>query len=105
MGVIILFVNSIISAGKPIFKSASNRFQSIVHVRAENDKAFTYLGINIKQKEDMLISIDQHTCAESLKNIPQNKDELSDPHQTLNESETSSLRSAMDQLNWLANIS
>ena len=42
-------------------------FKTIFVVEAENNKAFTYVGINIKQKEDMSISIDQQTYAESLK--------------------------------------
>ena len=51
-------------------------------MRAENDKtftSFTHVAINIKQKEDLSISIDQHMHAESLKTIPMNKEQLSDP--------------------------
>ena len=105
MGVIILFVENIIWAGKSIFHSVIHKFKTIFHVGLENDKAFTHIGITIKQEDDMLISTDQETYAESLKTIPLNKEQLLDPHQRLNESETSSLRSVMGQLNWLANIS
>ena len=46
------------------------------HVGAENDKVFTYIGINIKQKSDMSIN----THLQSLKTIPLNKDQFSDLH-------------------------
>ena len=48
MGVINLFVDDIMWVGKPIFNSAINKFKTIFHVGAENDKAFTYVSIYIK---------------------------------------------------------
>ena len=105
MGVIILFVDSTVWAGKPIFNSVIDKLRASFMWEMKNDKAFTYVGISIKHKEDMLISIDQHTYAESLEIIPLNKDELSNPFRILNESDIISLRSAMQQLAWLANIS
>ena len=67
---------------------------------AENDKVLTYIDINIKQKRDKSIN----TNLQSLKTIPLTKGQLSDLHQRVNESEAFSLASAIDQLNWLANI-
>lgn len=98
MGPIIIWAgHNITSSGHNIFNSVIIKFKTIF-VGPENDKAFTYIGINIKQKGYMSISIDQHTYAESLKSMPLNKEQLLDHHQRLNESEASSSRSAMDQL-------
>ena len=54
MGLIILFVDDIICAGKPTFNSVINKFKAIFHAGAENEKAFINGGINVKQKEDIL---------------------------------------------------
>ena len=100
IGVFILFVDGIIWAGKPIFNNIIERFKKIFHIGAENSEAFTYIGINIKQNPDMSITIDQQNYTNSLNLIPLTKEQTLEPQR-----ETKLLRSAIGQLNWLANIS
>ena len=105
IGVIILFVDDIIWAGKPTFTSVIEKFKIIFRMGKETSEAFTYIGINIKQNDDMSITIDQENYTNSLNLISLTKEQILDPHRKLNEKETTSLRSAIGQLNWLANIS
>ena len=105
IGIIILFVDDIIWAGKPIFSSVNNKFKNLFHVGTENSEAFTYVGINIKQNKNMSIIIDQQSYTNSINTIPLNNEQVSSPQRKLNENEKTLLRSAIGQLNWLANIS
>ena len=53
----------------------------------------------------MSIIIDQQSYADSINIIPLNNEQVSSPQRKLNENEKTLLRSAIGQLNWLANIS
>lgn len=61
--------------------SVINKFKIFFHVAVENQKAFTFDSINIRQKKDMSISLDQQKYAESLNTISLNNEQLLDPHQ------------------------
>ena len=52
----------------------------------------------------MSLTINQQDYANSLESIPLNNEQLSCSHKNLNKQETSKLRCAIGQLNWLANI-
>ena len=51
------------------------------------------------------ITIGQPSYTDSINIIPLNREQVSNPQQKLTENEKSLLRSAIGQLNWLANIS
>ena len=104
VGIVILFVDDIICAGKPHFTNIINKFKNTFHVGTENSHAFTYVGINIKQNEDISITIDQQSYKNNI-NIPLNRKQVSKPERKLTENEKSLSRSAIKQVNWLANIS
>lgn len=53
----------------------------------------------------MSIRIDQQNYADSINTITLNSEQIKNPQRKLNEHEKSLLRSAIGQLNWLANIS
>ena len=91
IGVIILFVDDIIWAGKPTFTSVIEKLKIIFRMGKETNEAFTYIGINIKQNDDMSITIDQENYTNSLNLISLTKEQILDPHRKLNEKEATSL--------------
>ena len=103
-GIIVLFVDDLLWAGKPSFIQIIKQFKLIFHIGSENSSTFKYIGINLEQKDDMSIEIDQTSYTESINLIPLTKQQSSNTHKTLNDSETSQLRSALGQLNWLSNM-
>lgn len=76
-----MFVDDMIWGGKSMSNSVINKFKTFFHVGAENKKAFTFDSINIRQKKDMSISLDQQKYAESLNTILLNQEQLLDNHQ------------------------
>ena len=105
VGIIVLFVDDLLWAGKPTFIQTINQLKMIFHIGSENASVFKYVGINIEQKEDKSIQIHQSSYAESINTIPLCKEQSTNPHRQLNENEKHELRSALGQLNWLSNIS
>ena len=53
VGMVILFLDDIILAGKPDFNNIINRFKNIFHIGMEKTQAFACVGTNIKQNEDI----------------------------------------------------
>ena len=68
-------------------------------------KSFSCIGIILKQNDDFSITGDQHAYTESIQPIPVTRDQISNPHKNATDKEQSSIRSAVGQLNWPANIS
>ena len=104
-GMVILHVDDIMWSGNeetllPIINLLKESFQ----ISGESEGAFTYIGIHNTQKPDGSIILDQSTYTSSIVPIPMTAERLKDPQQTLTKDETTSLRSALGQLNWLANM-
>ena len=70
----------------------------------ENEDTFSYIGVRTFQDSDFSIKIDQSTYVNSIRPIPLNQERLKDIHSQLSEGEIKLLRSALGQLNWLANM-
>ena len=58
VGIVILFVDDIIWAGKPHFTNIINKFKNIFHIGTESTQTLIYVGIIIKQNKDISITID-----------------------------------------------
>ena len=104
-GIVLLHVDDIMWSGNedllmPIINKLKNTFQ----ISHENEAIFTYIGINTTQKPDSSITLDQSSYVSSISTIPLSLERLKDPLQVLNKDETTSLRSALGQLNWLSNM-
>ena len=72
---------------------------------SENSEAFTYVGIEIIQNEDMSIKINQSSYIESIKPIYLSKERLAQWTETITDEEKSFYRGAIGQLNWVAGTS
>lgn len=105
IGIVGLFVDDFLWGGKPSFKPIIDKFKQIFMVGSEKQGIFDYIGIHVEQNPDMSITLNQRSYIESLNIIPLTQDQLSNIHRNLNDNEKSQLRSAIGQLNWVANIS
>ena len=105
IGVIVLFVDDFLWAGTPTFRNLIEKFKSIFRFGIESQEKFTYIGINLQQTSDNEIILDQFTYIDNLHVIPLNKEQINNPHRKVTDEERSCIRSAVGQLNWLANIS
>ena len=104
-GIAILHVDDVMWAGnEAIIMPSITRLKKTFQISHENHKAFTYIGINTAQKPDGSITLDQTSYADTISTIQLPDEKLKNPQQPLDPKETSSLRSALGQLNWLANM-
>lgn len=103
VGIIVCFVDDVLWAGTPSFKlSVIDRIKQIFAISSENSQTFTYIGIEIHQKEDGTIIINQRNYINSISLIPITKERLSNPHDCISDKERTLFRAAIGQLNWLA---
>ena len=104
ISVISLFVDDLLRAGVPEFKSIIEKLKLIFQIGSESERSFRYTGIDISQDERRkAITINQKSYANTI-----NKMELlheSDCQRLLCDKELTSYRAALGQLSWLANIS
>jgi len=103
-GIAILHVDDIMWSGnETVISPAISKLKKMFQISHENDNAFTYVGIHTVQNSDGSITLDQTSYADSIAVIPLTAEKLKD-QQPLSEIETTALRSALGQLNWLANM-
>ena len=103
-GIAILHVDDIMWAGNETMLPIIEKLKSTFQISQENDSIFTYIGIHTVQKPDGSITLDQSSYVNSIPTIPLTAERSKDPTQPLNHEETTSLRSALGQLNWLSNM-
>ena len=103
--IVSIFVDDLLWAGNSEFAQIILKLKIVFQVGSENHKSFTYVGTNLKQDDDFSITVDQHACNESIQPIPVTREQISNSHRNATDKERSSIRSAVSQLNWLANIS
>ena len=104
-GIVILYVDDIMWSGdEQRFKPIINKLKEAFKISHENDDAFTYIGVHTIQNPDASITVNQSTYTDSISVIPLDPDRLKDPQKRLNDDEVKLLRSALGQLNWIANM-
>ena len=104
-GMAILHVDDILWAGNQDYmKPIVTKIKSIFEISHESEDNFTYVGLHTVQDSDGSITIDQLSYIDSMSTIPLSTERLKAPHQALNTEETSDLRTALGQLNWVANM-
>ena len=70
----------------------------------EDDDAFNYVGMQISQDKDFNIHINQTSYVESIRPIALCQERMTSTQSSLSNDETTLLRGALGQLNWLANM-
>ena len=78
--VIALFIDDLTWAGKHIFNQKIDKLKNISQMGSENQKAFTYVGINLKQNQDHLIMTETTTYTEYIQLMPMTKEQITNPH-------------------------
>mgnify|MGYP001794889706 CR=1 FL=1 len=66
-GIITCFVDDIIWGGtESFYKNVVEKFKNTFKIGSESVECFTYLGINIKQRNDFSIEIDQSSYVDTI---------------------------------------
>ena len=104
--ILILFVDDILlTAPKLLIDDQVRNIKDMFLIGSENTETFRYLGMNITQKTDLTISLDQFSYIQSIKYIPNeiliNKIKQNPIPNTLRKF----LRSAIGRLNWVTTTS
>ena len=73
-----------IETGKPNFTNIINKFENIFHKGTYNRQIFKYLGVNVKQNEDLSITVDQQSYTDSINFIPLNRKNFSNSQRKSN---------------------
>ena len=105
-GILVCHVDDMIWGGTAEFKdNVITMLKDKFCLGSENSEAFTYVGIEIIQNEDMSIKINQSSYIESIKPIYLSKERLAQRTETITDEEKSFYRGAIGQLNWVAGTS
>mgnify|MGYP001796156622 CR=1 FL=1 len=106
IGVLACHVDDMIWGGTDDFKgSIIKKLKEIFHFGSEEVESFTYIGINLTQNTDFSIHINQNSYIDSISEIPLSKEQLKFKNKPLSETERTSYRSVVGQLNWISGIS
>ena len=104
-GIIILYVDDIMWSGKEMkMKPIITQLKTVFLISHEDDDAFSYVGLQVSQEDDCSITVNQKTYADSVQTITLDSERMKSPHTTLSSDETTKLRKALGQLNWLSNM-
>ena len=102
-GIIVCFVDDMIYGGtNNLQDTIIGHLKTTFEISSEHHQAFTYIGINIKQKKDKSITVDQETYINQIsqmKSLDQNSEE---PLKT--KEENTEFRGLVGQLNWAFGI-
>ena len=99
-GMILVHVDDFLAAGSKIFEqSIMESLISKFSFGTVSNKDFIYTGISIKQNEEKIIFINQNQFSQS---IPVHEYAKGEPDKELSETENSSIRKSVGQLNWLS---
>ena len=104
IGIVSLFVDALLWAGNSGLAQIIQKLKTVFQVGSKNQKWFTYVGINLKENDDFFIIVDQHACTETIYPVPVTREQISNPHWNATDKERLAIKSAVGQLNWLANI-
>ena len=105
-GIIASYVDDMLWSGTQQFEEyVIVKLRSAFVVSLEQDTVFGYIGVQLKQQEDMSIIVSQELYVNSLKEVEISEERLGDKHSPLNKTEVKQLRKIAGQLNWAANTS
>ena len=105
-GITACFVDDVIWGGLEAFRrTVVAKLHEIFQVGSIHKSAFPFLGVALRQNEDMSIIIDQNSYASTLKPIPVSTARSKERSERISSVEEKQLRSLIGQLNWLSGIS
>ena len=81
------------------------KLKEIFNFCSEEVKAFTYIGIGLKQNSDFSVKIDQNSYIDSIQEIALSKERTKDQKSSLTPSKKTLYNSTIGQLNWVEGIS
>ena len=103
IGLMPCHVDDILWTGKEEFeKGVIRKLKETFVMRTTGAEAFEYVGIELKQNTDMSIRVSQTLYAATLQPIEVSPGRKSDKSAPLTKTETTQLRGAIGQLNWMS---
>ena len=106
VGIVISYVDDILYGGTRQFTiQIISKLKTKFTISGEQNAAFKYIGIQLKQSEDFSIVLHQSNYATTLEPMKLKNERLKNKASPLEKSEVKQLRSHAGQLNWLAGIS
>ena len=105
-GLMACFVDDVIWGGTELFrKMVVTKLYDTFKVGSSQENAFPFLGISLRQNQDMSIVVDQNSYARTLTPIPVSTTRLHEKFEKISTLEEEQLRTLIGQLNWLSGIS
>ena len=105
-GIIICFVDDQLWGGSKWFEeNVIEKLRQIFNIGCENSSAFKYIGIDLVQKSDFSVSVNQESYIKSIEPISLERSRQLQKDEVVTEKEKSKLRSLVGQLNWITGIS
>ena len=81
------------------------KLKQTFHISAEHRQAFNYTGIHLKQNNNFSITINQANYINIINEIKVNNILKRNENDKLTEKEITSLRGALEKINWVAGMS
>ena len=103
IGIMVCFVNNMLWGNKNFIKII-NKLKQSFHFSAELSQAFNYIGIYLKQNNDLSITINQVDYIKSINEIKANGILERKKNNKLTRKEITSLRGALGKIKWVAGM-
>lgn len=105
-GFVVLHVDDFLWAGNDMFFSeVIVPFRKIFKISKEESQCFSYIGIQLHQRSNNHIAINQKQYSESILPIPLNKEQLQNKDRLATDVEKRNFRSVVGQLGWITGMS
>ena len=105
-GILITHVDDFCWGGTENFRDSTIRsLKNIFPIGTESEQSFRYLGLNITQKQNFNITVDQIQLIHEIKSVEIPRERLKNKSDPLNENELKSYWTLTGQLSWIANQS
>ena len=105
-GILVCFVDDQLWGGTKNFEeNVIDKLRHIFNVGCEHSSAFKYIGIDLVQRSNFSIFINQESYIKSIEPINIDRSRRLQKDATINEQEKTKLRSLIGQLNWITGVS
>ena len=102
-GIICLYVDDFLWCGTEDFETKIiEKFNKLFLIGSRASKAFKYIGLNIENRPNDCVTVDQFDYARTLKSIPVSRERAGLKSSMLSTGEKSEYRALLGQLNWIA---
>ena len=101
----VCFADNMLWGGNRNFIKIINKLKQTFHIGAEHSQAFNYIVIYLKETDNFSITISQVDYINSINEIKVNNILERNKNDKLTEKEVTSLRGALEEINWIAGMS